>query len=183
LTILAETAEALGETTAAERHYQQALSLGVRDAYLLNAYADFLLDRGRPEQVIELLAAETRGDGSLLRLALAEQRLAAPELDDHRAVLGARFAASRRRGDAIHLREEARFTLQLLQQPRRALQLALENWRVQREPWDARVVLEAALAAGAPSAAAPILQWLRRSQLENIRIQGLVEQLRKQGRS
>ena len=183
LTILAETAEGLGEIEAAESHFQQAVSLGMRDAYLLNAYADLLLDQGQPGQVIELLAAETRADGSLLRLALAEQRLGAPELGHHVAVLGARFAASRLRGDAIHLREEARFTLRLLQRPHRALELAIKNWQVQREPWDARLVLEAALAARAPAAAAPVLQWLSRSHLENVRIQALVEQLQAKGRS
>jgi tetratricopeptide (TPR) repeat protein len=177
LAILAEMAAGLGEPAAAENYFRQALALRVRDAYLLNAYADFLLDRGDPAKVIDLMAAEARADGSLLRLALAEKRLDTSELGDHIAALEARFAASRRRGDAIHLREEARFTLHLLQRPQRALELAIENWRVQREPWDARLVLEAAIAVQTPSAAAPVLQWLSRSHLENVRIQALVEQL------
>ena len=58
-----------------------------------------------------------------------------------------RFEASRLRGDRVHLREEARFTLHLLNDPKAALKLAQENWQVQKEPADVRILLEAALAA------------------------------------
>ena len=177
LTVLAEITSGSGNHEAAEEHFRQALSLKLRDGYLLGAYADFLLDRGRAEEVRELLAGETRVDGLLLRLALAEQRLNAPELAEHVATLRARFAASRMRGDVVHRREEARFTLHLLNQPTKALRLAQANWRVQREPWDARLVLETALAAEAPSEATPVLDWLKESRLEDVRIHSLVRQL------
>lgn len=181
LTILAEIAERRGDHRAAEEHFRQALALGLRDGYLLGAYADFLLDRGRAAEVRDLLADEVRADGLLLRLALAEQRLDDPDLPEHVAMLRARFDASRMRGDALHRREEARFALRLLDQPERALRLAEENWRVQREPWDARLVLEAALAAGAPSAAAPVVDWLREARLEDARIGSLIRRLEAAG--
>jgi len=63
------------------------------------------------------------------------------------AALKARFDAARLRGDSVHRREEARLALRLLKQPPRALQLARANWRVQKEPADARILLEAARAA------------------------------------
>ena len=53
----------------------------------------------------------------------------------------------------------------LLDRPARALQLARENWATQREPADARILLEAALAAGDPAAARPVLDWLERTGL------------------
>ena len=42
-----------------------------------------------------------------------------------------------------------------------ALRLAAENYRSQREPRDARILLEAALAAKQYAAAQPALDWLR----------------------
>jgi Tfp pilus assembly protein PilF len=177
LTLLAETASRLGRSQAAEQHFQQALALGQRDIYLLGAYADFLLDQDHPEGVVKLLADDVRADGLLLRLALAERALGLESLAQHVAELQARIAASRRRGDRIHQREEARVYLRLLDQPVEALRLAQANWAIQREPWDARLLLEAALAAGERAAAQPVLEWLASTGLEDRHLQRLAKQL------
>jgi tetratricopeptide (TPR) repeat protein len=176
-TILGELAEQLGYVAAAEKHFRDALSLARRDPYLLGAYADFLLDQDRPDEVVELLEDQARIDPLLLRLALAEQRLGAGTLDEHLALLQDRFDAARRRGDSVHLREEARFTLHLLDRPGEALELARRNWATQREPADARILLEAAAAANEPAAAQPVLDWLDRTGLEHAGIQALVDRL------
>jgi hypothetical protein len=135
------------------------------------------LDEGRAADALALLEGETRIDPLLLRLALAEQRLGDAALREHTAVLQARFDAARRRGDSVHLREEARFTLHLLDRPGEALEVARRNWATQREPADARILLEAALAAGEPAAAQPVLDWLDRTGLEHVRIEALVDRL------
>jgi Tfp pilus assembly protein PilF len=177
LTVLAETDARLGDSQAAERHFRQALSLGLRDGYLLGAYADFLLDADRPSEVRALLQDEARIDPLLLRLALAEQAMGAPTLQSHIADLTERFAANRRRGDTSHQREEARFALSLLKDAQDALRLAQVNWAQQREPWDARVLLAAALAAEKPETARPVLDWLATSHLEDDEVRGLAAKL------
>lgn len=170
LTVLADIAMRTGQSQAAEEHFKQALALGLSDSYLLGLYADFLLDQGRPAEVVALLRDETRPDGLLLRLTLAEQMMRAPALAGHIADLQARFVASRARQDTRHQREEARFTLQLLQQPQEALRLAQENWTVQRELEDARILLESALAAHDTVAAQPVLDWIAERGLEDVRL-------------
>lgn len=174
LTVLAEIAGRLGDGAAAEQLFRAALDLGQRDAYLLGAYADFLLDHGRAAEARALLADETRADPLLLRLALAERASDDPNLAGHVQALSDRFAASRLRGDKVHLREEARFMLQLRDDPRAALRLAIENWATQRETWDARIVLEAALAASDRAAAGEVIAWLRQTNLEDPRIKALL---------
>ncbi|HBP88000.1 MAG TPA: hypothetical protein DD706_09915 [Nitrospiraceae bacterium] len=174
--LLAETAARLGNSSSAEAHFQQALSLGLRDTYLLGAYSDWLLDQNRPADVQALLRDDLHPDGLLLRMALAAQQLTNDQLLPFIVDLTARFTNSRLRGDTRHLREEARFTLHLLKQPKRALQLAQENWKMQREPWDARILLEAALQSGNPTAAQPVLDWLETVKLEDQQIRTLVEQ-------
>ena len=180
LTNLGEIAQRRGDLAAAEGHYRAGLDLGLRDAYLSGAYADLLLDDGRADEARDLLAGETRVDGQLLRLAVAEARLGTASAKDHEAELAARFAASRQRGSVIHRREEARFALELLQLPAEALALAIANWQVQREPADARLVLEAALAADVPDQARPVLDWLRQTGLEDAQIDKLVERVEAQ---
>lgn len=178
LTRLAETEERRGRHEAAEVAYREALALDGRDFYLQAAYADFLLDQGRPAEAKVLLAGRERVDVLLLRLAIATHRLQEPAAQQHRRELAARFDAARRLGDALHEKEEARFMLELQGDPRRALDLARRNFALQREPADARVLLEAALAARDRTAAEPALDWLAASRIEAPRLQALAQQLR-----
>ncbi|MGH8563679.1 MAG: hypothetical protein ACREXW_06150 [Gammaproteobacteria bacterium] len=176
-TLLGKTAERLGDWGRAEGHFQEARRLGPHDAYLLGAYADFLLDQGRAGEVVALLREETRVDGLLLRLTLAEREIGAPGKGAHIEELQARFAASRQRGDSLHQGEEARFLLHLRDQPEAALPLAQANWAVQREPRDARILLEAALASAQPEAARPALEMLERTKLEDAALRRLANEL------
>jgi tetratricopeptide (TPR) repeat protein len=149
----AELAERMGQPEQALVLYRSLL-LQQDDAYLLGNLADLLLDMGRPAEVLSLLQGRERNDALLLRLAEAGMALnggaamrSGSAVAGQVAVLSARFEAARLRGDSVHRREEARLALRLLRQPQRALQLARANWRVQKEPADARILLEAARAA------------------------------------
>ena len=173
LTLLAEMAFRLGKSSEAEKHFQAAITIDQEDTYLLGAYSDFLLDQDRPGNVQTLLEGNIRSDGLLLRLALAEQQLNSPILKEHITTLKARFAENRLRKEARHLREEARFTLHLLHRPKQALELAQKNWSIQREPWDARILLEAALQSEKPSAAQPVVDWVTSVRLEDVQLQKL----------
>lgn len=176
--LLADIAERRGDAVAAERHYHAALSQGKADMFLLTAYADFLLDHDRAREVIALLEPHRDADCALLRLALAARESAHPQASAYREELRARFAASRLRGGNPHLREEARFTLSLLNDPHAALPLAVANWAVQREPVDTRLLLEAALAARQPDAARPALAWLEQTGMEDVRLHTAVSALK-----
>ncbi len=161
--LVAELAARAGETQTAEAAYRRALEVDAPSAYVLGSYADFLLDQKRPAEVVALLRDRTRVDPLLLRLALAEQQLRAPELAAHVAALRDRFAASRQRGDVVHRREEAIFQLQLEHDAKTALRLARDNFGVQHEPADVRILIEAAQAAGDAAAAQPALEFARKA--------------------
>jgi hypothetical protein len=161
LTRLAEAEQRAGRLDAAEDAFRQALALRADDAYLLAAYADLLLDLGRPAAVMVLLQGRGRADALLLRAAIAAKALGRPEAARWRAELAARFDAAALRGDGLHQKEQARFKLVLQGDAPRALQLAAQNFELQREPSDARLLFEAALAARQPDAAAPALRWMQ----------------------
>ena len=178
LTRLAEMAWRLGEATVAERHFRAALSLGVTDNFLLAAYADFLLEQSRPNEVVALLNSWVRSDTLLLRLAIAERALKLPPAQQHVQALADRFAAAALRGERLHMGEEARFLLDLKGDPRAALAVATENWKSQREPRDAAVLLEAALAARDAKAASPALRWLEQTGFESRKLRRLAAELK-----
>ena len=167
LTRLGEVAAWRGQAAKAERHYRDALALGLDDGYLLAAWSDFLLDQKRPAEVVKWLANWEASDGLLLRLALAETTLGLPSARAHVQALGDRFAAARMRGDTTHRAEEARFELQLGGNAAASLAIAVANYRVQREPRDARALLEAAIAARDAGAAQPVRDWLQSSGFED----------------
>lgn len=178
LTRLGEFAARLGDSRAAERHFRAALALGERDDYLLAAYADLLLEQKRAREVSALLGTWGTSDNLLLRAALAARMQDAPGAPRLAQALGERFAAAGLRGERLHLAEEARYLLDLKGDPAAALAAAAENWKSQREPRDAAVLLEAALAAGDRKAALPALRWLEESGFEDVRLQRLAAQLR-----
>lgn len=167
---LAELAERAGRGAEAEARYREALALGPDDPYLLAAFADFLLDRDRGGEVAKLLAGRERADALLLRLALAAQRAGHASAATLAEQLRARFEAAALRGDRVHLREEARYTLHLRGDAKAAVALALDNWKVQKEPADLLVLTEAAIAAGDPAARRVVEAWIERTGIEDVRI-------------
>lgn len=177
LTRLGEVASWRGQNFQAEAHFKAALALGLDDGYLLAAWSDYLLDAGRALEVVKLLASWESSDGLLLRLAEAEIRLKLPTAARHVQALADRFAAAGLRGDVTHRAEEARFELHLRGQAAKALVLAQANYQVQREPRDARILLEAAKAARQPTSAKAALDWLRSSGFEDARLRSLAKDL------
>ena len=172
-TLLGEIAHRRGDR-AADAHFRAALAIDGTDLYLLAAYSDWLLDEGRAAEVNALLANATRVDPLLLRLALAQKALRRPEAAASIATLQARFDASRARGDTVHQRENARFELFLLGNAPAALALARDDWQVQREPADVRILAEAAAAAGDAAALDAVQRWIAETGFEYAAVSVLV---------
>ena len=166
LTILAEIAERRDDP-AADGHFKDALAASPADVYTLTAYADYLLAHKRPVEVAALLAGKNRIDALLLRLALAARDSGDTQMGPYTEELAARYAAARARGEQLHLRDESRFELELRHQPQRALELARQNWEVQRTPIDARTYLAAALAAKDAAAIRLVAEWVAGTGLED----------------
>src|ERR1700722_20189884 len=159
--LMAESAERLGDWPLAESHYLSALKLLPGDNFLLVAYADFLLDRARPKEVLTLLADHAQSDTAFLRLALAQSALHSEQIGRYTWIMAARFEALTLRGSDFFGREQARFALEL-----------------QHDPWDTRLLLQAAKAAGRPEAAAEALDFLVKAKLQDPIIEPLARELR-----
>ena len=173
LELLAHMAWRLGKEETAENHFQSAMALSNENHHLLASYGDFLLSRGKAQAVLDLLAGHADTDALLLLQALAHQQLKHPQAYSQARNLALRFRQQAEHGDNIHLRELARFHLDLQGDERKALVLALENWERQKEPQDALLVLRAAAQSGQPRAARGVLTWLDVTRLEDARIEAL----------
>lgn len=178
LTVQGNTAVALGKTEQAEQYFRTGLELEPQNKDLLRNYADLLLDNERNEETIALLRDHTSDNGILLRAAIAAKRTEDKKLaDEWKMQLENRFEEIRLRGSQPHGRFESRYELELNDNPRRALELALANWEKQKESRDTRNLLEAALAAGDDGAVQPALEFLRQHGTEDVALTKLVERL------
>ena len=180
-TRLAEMAWRMERFDVAESYFKSALKQGVTDQFLLGAYADFLLARQRPAEVLTLLTDWERSDILLLRLALAGKAAGDKRSADWAAQLRDRFQAAAQRGDRLHEQEAARFELDIEGKPDKATALASRNYEVQKEPRDADILMRAALAANQPKSAQPALDWLRTSRYEDPVMAKLAAQLVSKG--
>lgn len=176
-TLLGEMAARLGRLDAAEAHFREALALDPLDSYLLGAYADLLLDRGRAAQVVQLLKDKTAADALLLRYAIALKQAGQPQAAQASAELAARFDAALRRRDNVHQREQARYELAVRGDARAAVRLAKLNWAVQKEPADLRILAQAAVDSKDPEARTLVRDWLKTSRIEDAAIASIAARL------
>jgi hypothetical protein len=183
LTRLAEMAIRLKRFDDAEAYFKQAFKLGVTDQFLLGAYADFLLLQKKPEPVITLLTDWERSDILLLRLALAGKATNHKKAADWASNLRDRFTEAAKRGDRLHEQEAARFELDIENNPKKALTLAANNYKLQKEPRDAEVLMRTALAAKDAAAVEPALTWLKQNKYEDTNLTELAAGLAKLGGS
>lgn len=173
----ADMAVRAGQAEQALQLYRMALQQTGGDAGLRAAIADILLDLGRPDEVAATVGEDANSELLLLRVAIAARDLGTPR-PEMEARLADAYAAARRRGDSPHLREEARFALEIQFDSIRALALAQENWKQQREPADALILAQAAVAAKRPAAIGVLLQWLQETSSQDTRIDAVLAQVR-----
>lgn len=164
---LGEMAVRLGDARAAEDHLNAALLATPGDVYLKAALADVLLAQQRNDDVIALLRENEQQDVLLLRLAIAGTRLQSPAGKTWATAFEARFNAASRSGDTSHLREYARFLLDVRGNATKALEIAKRNWQVQREPADVDVYVRAARALSLPEAQAEVFAWIHEVKYED----------------
>jgi tetratricopeptide (TPR) repeat protein len=155
---LGEMSARLGADTLAEQHFKAALRADPDDLYIKGEYADLLLRQHRAQETIVLLQNNEAQDALLLRLAIVETATNT----GHRwaDMYDARYEAARRDGDNTHLREQARFALEVRGDAGEALTLARQNWQIQREPADVRIYMRAAKAARNAAASNEISVWI-----------------------
>ena len=99
-------------------------------------------------------------------------------LDQHIKELQSRFLASHLRGDTVHQREEAIFELKLKNNSKKALELARKNWEVQKEPLDAKIFLQSAIACGDKTSAKQVIEFIEKNKLEDVEINELIKKIK-----
>jgi predicted Zn-dependent protease len=167
-----------GAVAEAQTALTRAVALAPASDYVRLALADVLIARGRLTDVVRVLGAARPSVGALLRRAIALARAHDSQMQSSLAALRERLAVSAQRGERTHLREEARLALEFANDRRAALALARDNFAVQRETEDVRILAQAASNARDTAALASLEAWIRRTHYED----AVVDQLLLSGR-
>jgi len=156
-----EIAALQGNSAVAQGHLAAVIAadpLALRERLLL---ADLLLAEGEAARVLAVLDPAIAADGVLIRRVLAARAVGAKAVAQAATVeLAQRVALNLDLGLTAHAREETLYFLRIAQDPGMALQRALVNWNLQHEIEDAQLLVDAAMFAGRPEAAAPVVGWM-----------------------
>lgn len=171
LSVAAEIAERIGETETARAQYAKLISADREAVFARAAYADFLLAQGEHDEAANVIGPTPNTEALLLLSALAGKHEEAGVAMQSASEMSARMAADRVNEDFSHAREYARFALDYLEDATLALEYAQENWRVQKEPIDARILARSAIANGRHDVLTEVRRWSEMTNMEDRRLQ------------
>jgi tetratricopeptide (TPR) repeat protein len=167
---LAELAIMNGDYAAAAQQLRASLAIDPDDAYARAALADVLLWTDKPAEASALLAGREQIDNLLVRRAIAEHVAHGPDEAKLVGMMRDRIAAADERGDRIHMREQARFEVEVENNAKAALAIAKDNWDVQKELADARLLAECAALAGDSGGAEPVRAWAKQTGVKDVQL-------------
>jgi tetratricopeptide (TPR) repeat protein len=177
LSMRAELARTLGRNELAEQQFRKSLLHNPNNKFVLRAFADLLLDTDRADEALSLTRNHASDNGLLLRAAIAAKRGNEPKLATRLAnQLATRFEEIRLRGSEPHGRFESRFAMELEDDPQKSLELAVANWKKQKEARDSRNLLQAAVAADDWEAAEPVIQFLESHGADDVVLKQLIRE-------
>ena len=129
--------------------------------------AALLIERGDPRAALRLAAGENVSAALLVARLRAAASIDPGVAFAARRELDALLEVGRLRGTNAHLREAGELALRADRDPRRALVLARENFAVQKDTPDLRLLVEAAIAAEDHATISYLRDWLAQTGFED----------------
>lgn len=170
LVLRGEAASRAGDRNA-DRWFREALALRPSDVRTLSAFSRHLNSTGKHAEVLRLLDGTPSSDTLMLQKTIAATRARHPDGPRLASELADRFSTMRRAGLEPELRDEAELAL-LQGDARRALALASENFRTQRDYEDIDLLARAVQATGQRPALEPVVAWARSEHLQLPELEG-----------
>jgi len=175
--ILAQLAMQLGDNEMAKQHLKEALTIAPNNSSLLNAYADSLISNNEYKKVIKLLKYKSQNFTILLRLAIAEKFSLTTTLYKNKFII--RLNKMQELSDLTHQREISAFYLYVENNATKALEYAKRNWNIQKELYDAELLLLCALLNNDVNASKPVIDWYTKNSIYDVRLNKIINSIKK----
>jgi len=156
-----------GDAHAAQQYLARAHALDPDHEETRARLAELLIEQGDSSSALALARGSTVSAALLVRRIRAASGLDAAEAASARRELDTLLAIGRRRGTTPHLREEGELALFVDRDAARALVLARQNFALQKDTPDVRLLLGAAVAASDKATLAELRRWLASTGFED----------------
>lgn len=156
-----------GDEPAAQHYLARAHALDPDHEETRARLAELLIEHGDAKDALTLARGSTVSAALLVRRIRAASGIDAVEAASARRELDTLLAVGRRRGTTPHLREEGELALYVDRDAARALTMARQNFALQKDTPDVRLLLGAAVAAGDKPTLAELRRWLASTGFED----------------
>lgn len=168
LVMRGDIASRLADPDAAQ-YYQRALAQDPEDIRTRLAFARHLRRVQKPGEALEMLAPAIGSDTVLLQRALAAREARSANAGLLATQLGKSFDLARQTGSETELRDEAEYHLVLRGNVARGLQMALANFKTQRDREDQELLERASRDAKRPEALDGLRAWAKTERLDLVK--------------
>jgi hypothetical protein len=179
---LGEAHRVAGQPEQAVAVWGERLKASGQSHLIRLSLADLLNQQGR--HLLAKNVAMHRPDmGSLTDALLVQALLASRGLKDGdesrlARLMDARLKAQALRQESLIERPKLIYQITYGQDLAAGLALSIENWRLQKEPLDAILFVQAALALGQARAAEPVVEWAEQTGYTDPQLSALMQQLK-----
>lgn len=181
---LGEALRVAGQPDRAGEVWRQRLKLNPQSHLLRLSLADVLNQQGRFAQAKTVAMGLTKTNTSALTDALLMQAVLASrglkDKDEERLAsqMDARLKSQAQRQETMIERPQLIYQIAYGQDTAAGLALSVANWQLQKEPPDAVLFAQAALAQGRARVAEPVVTWAEKTAYTDPQLEPLIAQLK-----
>jgi hypothetical protein len=188
---LGEAHRVVGQSARALEIWGQRLKASPQSHLIRLSLADLLNQLGQHRQA-KMVALSNPGmngasaptstanltDALLMQAVLASRGLKDPDENRFASQLEARLQSQALRQEALIERPKLIYQIAYGRDVKAGLALSMDNWQLQKEPPDALLFVQAALALGQARAAEPVLSWAEKTGYTDTQLTPLLAQLK-----
>jgi tetratricopeptide (TPR) repeat protein len=174
---LGEALRVGGQSAQALAIWQKQLKANPQSHLLRLSLAEMLNSQGNYRQAKQIATTESASDALLMQALLASRGL--KESDEKRlaSLIDARLKSQEMRQESLIERPKLFYLIAYGKDPAAGLALSIQNWQLQKEPPDALLFIQAALAVNQPRAAEPVVNWAEKTGYTDPELAALIRQL------
>jgi Tfp pilus assembly protein PilF len=175
---LGEALRVAGQPERAIAVWEKQLKANPQSHLLRLSLAELLNQQAQHRQAQKIAVTEAPSDALLMQSLLASRGLKDGNEARLAAQLDARFTSQAQRQESLIERPRLIYLIAYGKDPAAGLALSIDNWKLQKEPPDAVLFAQAALALNQPRAAEPVVAWAEQSAYTDPQLKPLIAQLK-----
>jgi tetratricopeptide (TPR) repeat protein len=175
---LGEAYRVAGQTEQAVNVWEKRLKANGQSHFLQLSLAEVFNQQGKYRQARETAGKEPYSDALLMQALLASRGLQDGDEKRLAGIFEARIKSQALRKESLIERPQLLYLIEYGKDLQAGLDLSIANWELQKEPPDAVLFVQAALALKQNNAAAPVVDWAAQTGYTDPQLTPLIRQLK-----